>query len=198
MGVLKRTDLDMLCKSTTDPSECASGVKDRMNVYGLVMALLITMTWSMGSDASQLEIDDQSMWFHTLSKDKAKDIVSWYCVLLYLSAASFMIGILTVVEILDRTAVTPVTHSSEFFLAVHDSYLGLPNFFLFFGTFAFIFAMILQASAKLAPAQFMVLVVLIAAGVITWFCQFRHGVKMNRAIVDKVVESLHSSGGGQV
>lgn len=181
---LKRTDLDMLCKSTDDASEVASGIKERMNVYGLVMALLITMTWS--ADGFGLTVSDDSMWGD--AKQSSKDsVITWYALALYLATAAFMLGIMSVVEILDRTAVTPLQHSVRFFLDVHDTYTHMPNFFLQFGVIVFAIALLIQASVVLPLHKFVIYGVLVLIGIFAIAIQQRHGIWHNRNIVDDVV-----------
>ena len=116
--VMKGTDLGRLCEAIEtrqgdDDSpdwktgaEMRDNLTNRMNTYGLVMALLIGLTWSQSAPSAS----SSSVW----STTDVATVTSWYFFLLYVSTVMFAIGIMTVVEILDRTAVTPVFLMSDF------------------------------------------------------------------------------------
>ena len=109
---MKETDLHRLCAAISSRegddetadwkigAELRDNLSSRMNTYGLVMALLITLTF--GQD--QPDIHEDTVW----SSDQVLAVQSWYVFFLYTSSLLYMVGIMCVVEILDRLSVTPV------------------------------------------------------------------------------------------
>lgn len=116
----KETDLSRLCTAVDarmrmndaadelpdwkTGTELRDNLTNRMNTYGLVMALLITLTFGQDAPDNPAGQENNPVW----REDQLTTVQGWYFFFLYVSTIMFAVGILCVVEILDRSAVTPV------------------------------------------------------------------------------------------
>ena len=196
----RETDLDRLCRvqalanssdyevSTAIGAELSSSLKSRMDLYGLVNALLITMTFSVEKPEPSdygfcvqysMEFCDHANGFHML--------------MMNLSTGFFTIGILTVVEVLDRISVTPQCLVQAFMTAMGPGYLNLPNIFLFAGITCFLFALLARTMLLSSLGEFLFFTVIYLTGVVVWLRQFMRGVKTNRALVMGMLKAAQKS-----
>ena len=156
------------------------------------MALFIAMTF--GQDGSSLDISDRTIWA-SLRSQAGYDIqagydstlthhvvLDWYTGCMCISTSLFICGLMSVVETLDRVAVTPTRQIAHFMSAAGNFYWALPNLFFFSGVLALGCGVVLRASIVLPSGQFILSASVLASGIALWLVQFATGVTHSRRV----------------
>lgn len=168
-----------LVSADTKGATLRAAFHDRMNVYGLVMALLVTLTFPADTQEAEGSICGD-----------CRRVSSWFSFFMNLSTALFTFGILSVLEVLDRLSMTPEVCVKQLIGTTHTFYFSVPNIFLFSGVLSFIAAVMLFAALKSSVAQFTALAVVVAISLVLYIWQFAYGVLSNRRVVIAAISRL--------
>jgi len=157
--------------------ELRDDLTNKMNTYGLVMALLITLTF--GQDTP--EAHAHNVW--NGDGNSIEIVTGWYFFFLYMATILFGMGLLSVVEILDRLSVLPVFLVKKFMLKMGPSYFNKPTFFLYPSVVCFFIALALGASIQLTLTQFVIFMAIFVLAVVVFAVHNQRGIKGNRSVV---------------